>query len=36
MESLNLSDCYIFTDNGLGHKLVQDISSLHTLNLSLC
>lgn len=35
IESLNLSRCYNFTDNGLGHAFVQ-IGSLRALNLSLC
>lgn len=36
IESLNLSGCYNFTDNGLGHTFVQEIGSLRALNLSLC
>lgn len=36
IESLNLSRCYNFTDNGLGHAFVQEIGSLRSLNLSLC
>lgn len=36
IESLNLSGCYNFTHNGLGHAFVQEIGSLRALNLSLC